>query len=57
MKSWHLLVCLGLVALGVVLITTGASALAFMPALGCAVMMGAMAWMMMRGGGHGGGSA
>ena len=56
MKTWHMLACLGLITLGVVLIATGASALAFIPAIGCALMMGAMVWMMMRGGGHGGGS-
>jgi hypothetical protein len=39
-----------LIAAGAVLIATGADALAFLPFLGCAAMMGAMVWMMMRGG-------
>jgi hypothetical protein len=56
MKSWHMLVCLALVLAGVVLVAAGASAVAFIPAVGCALMMGAMVWMMMRGGGHGGSS-
>lgn len=50
MKPWHMLACLVLVGAGVALIATGASALAVGPVLGCALMMGAMAWMMMRGG-------
>ena len=50
MNHWrHMLVCLGFVALGVVLVAFGASALAFAPALGCAAMMGMMVWMMVRG--------
>lgn len=55
MKPWHMLVCAVLVAAGIVLVATGASALAVLPALGCAAMMGMMVWMMFRGGGHGGG--
>jgi hypothetical protein len=43
-----------LVGLGVVLVVTGADAFAFLPALGCAAMMGMMVWMMVRGHGHGG---
>ena len=54
MKSWHMLVCLALVLAGVVLVAAGANAVAFIPAVGCALMMGAMVWMMLRGGGHGG---
>ena len=53
MKAWHMLICLGLVIAGVVLATAGASAFAFIPALGCALMMGMMIWMMVRPGGHG----
>jgi hypothetical protein len=52
MKPWHMLVCGGLVAIGVVLAVAGASAFAFLPALGCAAMMGMMVWMMVRGHGH-----
>jgi hypothetical protein len=54
MKSWHMLICLGLIVLGVVLVATGASAVAFLPAIACMLMMGAMMWIMMRGGGSGG---
>lgn len=54
MKGWHILACLGFVALGAILVASGAGAVAIVPALGCAAMMGAMVWMMMRGGGHGG---
>jgi hypothetical protein len=50
MNHWrYMLVCLGFVALAVVLVAFGASALAFAPALGCAAMMGMMVWMMVRG--------
>jgi hypothetical protein len=55
MKPWHMLICAGLVIVGIVLITAGAQAFAFIPALGCALMMGMMIWMMVRHGGHGGG--
>ena len=55
MKHWHMLVCVGLMALGVVLIVAGAGAFAFVAPLGCILMMGMMAWMMVRAGGHGGG--
>ena len=57
MKPWHLLVCAGLVIVGIVLVTAGADAFAFIPALGCALMMGMMIWMMVRARGHGGGKA
>ena len=53
MKGWHLIACAGLVAAGVVLAAVGLDALAILPVLGCAVMMGLMVWMMGRGGGHG----
>jgi hypothetical protein len=55
MKPWHMLLCLAFVVAGVVLVAVGASAFAFLPILGCAAMMGAMVWMMMRSGGPGGG--
>ena len=54
MKTWHMLVCLALVLAGVVLVAVGANSVAFIPAIGCALMMGMMVWMMVRGGGHGG---
>jgi hypothetical protein len=55
MKSWHMLLCLTFVVAGIVLVGAGAGAFAFLPVLGCAAMMGAMVWMMMRSGGSGGG--
>jgi hypothetical protein len=54
MKSWHMLACMGLVIAGVALVAAGADALVFLPAVGCALMMGAMVWMMVRPGRHGG---
>lgn len=54
MKSWHMLVCLALVGAGFALVATGAGAFAVVPVAACALMMGAMVWMMMRGGGDGG---
>jgi hypothetical protein len=54
MKHWHhMAICAGLVAVAVVLVTAGAGAFAFVPALGCMLMMGMMVWMMVRPGGHG----
>lgn len=50
MKGWHMLLCLGLVAVGVVLALTG-SAYFLVPAIGCALMMGGMMWMMRSSGG------
>ena len=50
----HLWICAVLVGVGIVLVVAGASSLAFLPALGCAAMMGMMVWMMVRGVGHGG---
>jgi hypothetical protein len=55
MKHWHMLICAGLVVGTIVLVTVGADAFAFIPALGCGLMMGMMIWMMVRRGGHGGG--
>jgi hypothetical protein len=55
MESWHMLGCAALIAIGAVLVPTGASFLALIPALACAVMMGGMAWTMIRSGGRGGG--
>lgn len=53
MNHWrHLSICLGLVAVGVMLVAAGADAFAFIPALGCALMMGMMVWMMVRPGHH-----
>lgn len=46
MKAWHIGVCIGLMALGVVLVVAGAGAFAFLAPLGCAAMMAMMVWMM-----------
>ena len=54
MKSWHMMLCAVFVVVGIVLVTAGAGAFAFLPALGCMLMMGMMIWMMVRPGGHGG---
>ena len=48
MKSWHMLACAGLAVAAVVLVAVGAGGLAVLPVAACAVMMGAMVWMMMR---------
>jgi hypothetical protein len=53
MKPGHMLVCAALLGIGVVLVLTGAGAVAVLAPLGCVAMMGAMAWMMIRSGGHG----
>jgi hypothetical protein len=52
MKHWHMALCGLFIVAGVVLVAVGADALAFLPAAGCALMMGAMMWMMIRPGGH-----
>ncbi len=49
-------ICVGLVAITIVLVTNGAEVFAFLPALGCALMMVMMVWMMVRPGGHKGGT-
>ena len=51
----HIAICVGLVAVAIVLIAAGAGGFAFLAPLGCVVMMGMMIWMMVRPGGHGGG--
>lgn len=51
MKSWHLLICLALIAAGVILVASGAGALAFIPVIGCGLMLGVMVWMMKSDGG------
>lgn len=49
MRHWHhMAICAGLVVVGIVLVTAGAGAFAFVPALGCMLMMGMMIWMMVR---------
>jgi hypothetical protein len=51
--SIHIKLCALLVVTTFVLVAAGAESVAFVPALGCALMMGAMVWMMVRPGGHG----
>jgi hypothetical protein len=46
MKTWHMGVCVGLMALGVVLVVAGIGAVAFLAPLGCVAMMAMMFWMM-----------
>ena len=53
MKHWHMLICIGLVAVGILLVAVGANAFVIVAPLGCALMMGMMIWMMVRAGGHG----
>ncbi len=51
MKSSHMLLCALLLVVGVVLLSTGVGAFAFLPLVACMVMMGAM--MRPRGGDRG----
>jgi hypothetical protein len=51
--SIHINLCALLVVTMFMLVAAGAEALAFLPVLGCALMMGAMVWTMVRPGGHG----
>ena len=54
MKHWHhIAICAGLATVAIILVSTGASAVAFIPALGCMLMMGMMIWMMVGVGRHG----
>ena len=50
MKGWHMLLFGLLTAAGVVLVATGASAAAVIPAAGCTAMIGMMVWVTMRSG-------
>lgn len=50
MKSWHMLVCLGLIAAGIVLVASGAGAITLLLVICCALMMGAMVWAMAKSG-------
>ena len=52
MHTKHMLICAGLVAVAIILGTAGAGGFAFIPALGCGLMMVMMIWMMIRPGGH-----
>ena len=47
-KSTHMLLCAVLLVVGVVLLTSGVGAVAFLPFIACMLMMGAMMWFMMR---------
>jgi hypothetical protein len=51
--SIHIKLCALLVVTTFVLVAAGVPTLAVVPALGCALMMGAMVWMLLRPGGHG----
>jgi hypothetical protein len=46
MKTWHVGICVGLMALAVILIAAGSGAFAFIGSLGCVAMMAMMIWMM-----------
>ena len=49
----HLLMCSPMIVVGIVLLAGGANVLvAFLPVLGCVLMMGMMMRMMGHGGGH-----
>jgi hypothetical protein len=48
MKSSHMLLCVVLLVVGVILLTAGVGAVAFLPLVACMLMMGAMMWFMMR---------
>jgi hypothetical protein len=49
--TWkHLAVCAGVVAVAVIAIASGVEALGVLAAAGCALMMGAMVWMMVKAG-------
>jgi hypothetical protein len=48
MKGWHVLACAGLIAAAALVVAAGGGTLAIIPFVGCALMMGAMVWMMMR---------
>jgi hypothetical protein len=46
MRGWHIGVCIGLMAVGLVLVMVGAGVFAFLAPLGCVAMMAMMFWMM-----------
>jgi len=51
-QSIYIKLCALFVVTAFVLVAAGVDALAFLPVLACAAMMGAMVWMMARPGGH-----
>ncbi len=53
MKSSHMLLCALLLVVGVVLLTSGVGAVAFVPLVVCMGTMGVMMWMTMGAGRHG----
>lgn len=46
MKTWHIGICVGLVALTAILVAAGGGAFALIGTLGCVAMMAMMVWMM-----------
>ncbi len=52
--SWkHYAACAAVVTVAVIAIVAGVEALGILAAAGCALMMGAMVWMMVRAGARG----
>jgi hypothetical protein len=53
MNRKHLAVCGALVGIGVIAVVSGAELLGVLAVAGCALMMGAMVWMMVKAGAGG----
>jgi hypothetical protein len=52
----HMWMCAAMVVVALVVVLATGSAFAFLPVIGCGLMMGVMMWMMGGMGRHGGGS-
>jgi hypothetical protein len=52
----HMWMCAAMVVVALVVVLATGSAFAFLPVIGCVLMMGVMMWMMGGMGRHGGGS-